>query len=266
MQKEEHEWLKGMLLEDLTEDDVEVRKVVLTHSVQINSWKGMTNQIFSKFSDWTILKKSVAWLLRYKNWLLRNIRSINETQSGIKSDRLSTEELRDAECAIVKCVQNECLAEELKLLQSPQKLIRRSSQLCMVKRYGVIFTCLTIRAIHIEIVFSMDTGSFINALRRFLSKRGRPEQIRCDNGPNFRSGEREIRTAIQQWNQNLVHKFLLQKDIKWIFNPPTASHMGVVRERAIRLVRRVLNAILRNQTVDDEGLYTLLCEVEAMIS
>eukprot|EP00795_Rhopilema_esculentum_P017104 gene17104-8621_t len=79
--------------------------------------------------------------------------------------------------------------------------------------------------------------------RCLVKRRGRPEQIKCDNGPNFRSGEGELRTAIQQWNQNRVHKCLLQKHIKWIFNPPTASHMGSVWERAIRSVRRVLIAI-----------------------
>ena len=43
--------------------------------------------------------------------------------------------------------------------------------------------CLrTIRAVHIEIVHSMDTESFINALRRFIDRRGRPEEIRSDNG------------------------------------------------------------------------------------
>ena len=137
---------------------------------------------------------------------------------------------------------------------------------CSVKRWGVIFTCLTIRAIHLEIVHSMDTGSFINALRRFISRRGNPEEIRCDNGSNFRSGEKELRIAMQQWNQVQVHDFLLQKAIKWKFNPPTASHMGGAWERAIRSVRRVLNAILRNQMVDDEGLQTLFCEVEAILN
>jgi hypothetical protein len=54
-----------------------------------------------------------------------------------------------------------------------------------VKRYGVLFTCLTVRAIHIEVASSLDTESFINALRRFIARRGQPEKIRLDNGGNF---------------------------------------------------------------------------------
>ncbi|XP_068738639.1 uncharacterized protein [Montipora capricornis] len=64
------------------------------------------------------------------------------------------------------------------------------------KRYGALFTCLTIRAVHIEIVHSMDTESFINALRRFIARRGRPEEIRSDNGGNFVKGEKELQKAL----------------------------------------------------------------------
>lgn len=37
-----------------------------------------------------------------------------------------------------------------------------------LKRYGVLFTCLTSRAIHLEVAYSLDTDSCINALRRFI--------------------------------------------------------------------------------------------------
>jgi hypothetical protein len=135
-----------------------------------------------------------------------------------------------------------------------------------VKRYGVIFTCLSIRAIHIEVASSLDTDSFINAMRRFVARRGTPAEMRSDNGGNFVSGERELRLCIEDWNQEKIHESLLQKDIKWIFNPPTASHHGGVWERCIRTARKVMNALLREQSLDDEGLHTLMCEVEAIIN
>ena len=52
----------------------------------------------------------------------------------------------------------------------------------LVKRYGCLFTCLTIRAIHVEIAHSLDTDSFLNALQRFICRRGRPEIMFSDNG------------------------------------------------------------------------------------
>ena len=40
----------------------------------------------------------------------------------------------------------------------------------LVKRYGVIFTCLTTGAIHIEVASTLDTYSFLNVLRRFIAR------------------------------------------------------------------------------------------------
>jgi transposase InsO family protein len=107
-----------------------------------------------------------------------------------------------------------------------------------VKRYGVLFTCLAICAVHVKVAHSMDTESFINALRRFIARRGQPKEIRSDNGGNFVGGEKELCQAIGGWNQHQVHEFLLQKGIKWTFNPPASSHFGGVWERCIRTVRK----------------------------
>ena len=136
----------------------------------------------------------------------------------------------------------------------------------IVKRYGCIFTCLSIRAVHIEIANSLDTDSFIDALRRFICRRGQPEVIRSDNGTNFVGGEKELRLAINEWNQHKIEDFLQQRNIVWKLNPPLASHQGGVWERCIRTVRKILKSLLGNQTVDEEGLCTLMCEVEAIIN
>ena len=54
-----------------------------------------------------------------------------------------------------------------------------------MKKYGCIVTCTAVRAVHTEIAQSLDVNSMINALRRFISIRGCPEQIRSDCDTNF---------------------------------------------------------------------------------
>ena len=136
------------------------------------------------------------------------------------------------------------------------------------KRYGALFTCLVSRAVHIEIANSLETDSFLNALRRFIARRGPVREIRCDNGTNFVGAERELREALKEMNHDELTEKLRQQQIDWKFNPPAASHMGGVWERQIRTVRRILATLLLEHTgrLDDESLYTLLCEVESIIN
>ena len=134
------------------------------------------------------------------------------------------------------------------------------------KRYGCLFTCLTTRAVHIEIAHSLDTDSMINALRRFISIRGYPEQIRSDQGSNFTKADKELKEAIQEWNQHKINIFCRQKKIAWIFNPPSASHMGGALERMIRSVRQILKAILKEQLVSDEVLSTVIAEAVSILN
>lgn len=87
----------------------------------------------------------------------------------------------------------------------------------VVKHYGVIFTCLAVRA-----------------LRHFAARRGQVKELRSDNGTNFVGAQGELKEAIEGWNQGQVHNALLQKGINWIFHPPVGSHHGGVWERLIR--------------------------------
>ena len=103
-------------------------------------------------------------------------------------------------------------------------------------------------------------------MRRFIARRGHPVEIRTDNGGSFVSAEKELRQEIMKWNQETIHNYLLQQSVKWIFNPPFASHHGGVWERCIRTARKILNALLKEQTLDDENLFTFMCEVEAIMN
>ncbi|XP_035989853.1 uncharacterized protein LOC118561756 [Fundulus heteroclitus] len=136
----------------------------------------------------------------------------------------------------------------------------------MVKRYGVIFTCMASRAIHLEVAHSLTTDSCINAIRRFVCRRGPVRQMRSDNGTNFIGAERELREALAAIDHTKIHQALLLKEIDWIFNTPAASHHGGVWERLIRMVKRVLLSVLHQQTLDDESFQTILCEVEAILN
>ena len=92
----------------------------------------------------------------------------------------------------------------------------------------MLFTCMTSRAVHIEVANSLDTNSCINALRRFISRQGQVKCIRSDNGTNFVGAERELREALSFLNQNQTHGAILQNGVQWSFNPPRAFHHGGV--------------------------------------
>jgi hypothetical protein len=66
----------------------------------------------------------------------------------------------------------------------------------VVKRYGCVFTCLVIRAIHIEVSYDLSTDSFIQAFMRFVSRRGPPTKVFSDKGTHFKGVETEIKEAL----------------------------------------------------------------------
>ena len=134
------------------------------------------------------------------------------------------------------------------------------------KRYGCLFTCLTTRAIHLEVAHALDTDAFLNALFRFIARRGQPQIIRSDNGRNLVGGERELREEIDRWSQSWIQAELSDRRIRWLFNPPSASHMGGVWERQIRTVRRVLAGLTNEQLLSDDMLSTLMCLAESIVN
>lgn len=124
---------------------------------------------------------------------------------------------------------------------------------------------MTTRAVHIDVLSSLDTDSFLMALRRFVARRGKPSELLSDQGTNFKGGERELREGFATLNPELKVQ-LASQQIQFSFNPPSSPHFGGCFEREIRTLKQSLLATLGAQTVTEEVLRTVLIEIEGIMN
>ncbi|KAL3973900.1 serine/threonine kinase 17 [Sarotherodon galilaeus] len=136
------------------------------------------------------------------------------------------------------------------------------------KRYGLLFTCLCCRAVHIEMLDNMTTDAFINALRCFIAIRGAVSEIRCDQGSNFVGAKNELQEGLKQVDSNRITTFLAEKQCDFKMHTPHSSHTGGVWERQIRTVRNILRSTvsLSSGRMDDTSLRTFFYEAMAIVN
>ena len=133
------------------------------------------------------------------------------------------------------------------------------------KRCGIIFTCLTVRAIHLELLESLDTDAFLMAFRRFTPRRGTPRELWLDQGTNFVGGRNEIADALSKMEPQ-VAKQLADKGTAFKFITPSAPTHGGAWEREVKSVKAALYAGLKDHRVSESVLRTLFVEVEGVLN
>ena len=114
------------------------------------------------------------------------------------------------------------------------------------------------RAVHIEVVPQLDTDSCLNAMMRFIARIGKPNTVISDNGTNFVGAEREIAKYVAAWNKEGIEEHLVQRGIRWKFNPIAAPDFGGVWERFVRSCKKPMCAV----SVTEDVLSTTMCIVE----
>ncbi|UYV67475.1 hypothetical protein LAZ67_5000806, partial [Cordylochernes scorpioides] len=130
------------------------------------------------------------------------------------------------------------------------------------KVWVAAFTCAVYRAIHLELVKSLETGVFMMALHRFICRRGRPEKIYSDNGTNFAKLNRIFKRL--DWTR--IERETSIKRIQWIFIPPSAPWWGGFWERMVRTIKEMLIKMLGHRKLKYVQLQTALCEIESIIN
>ncbi len=133
------------------------------------------------------------------------------------------------------------------------------------KRWGIIFKCLTTRAVYLDLLYQMDSDSFLMALQRFISRRGKPFEIISDQGTNFRGCERALQEDFAALHPSLQEQ-LASHQIRFKFNPPGASHYGSCWEREIRSLKSALRSTIGDQIVTEEVLRTVLVEIDGILN
>ncbi|XP_058816807.1 uncharacterized protein LOC131680103 [Topomyia yanbarensis] len=136
----------------------------------------------------------------------------------------------------------------------------------LVKRWVALFTCLTVRAVHLEVVHSLSTQSCVMAIRRFVSRRGAPAAFYSDNGTCFKGSSNLLSEQIQNIHENCAETFTNART-SWHFNPPSAPHMGGSWERMVRSVKAAMAAVAEHSRhPTDEVLETVVLDAEAMVN
>lgn len=136
------------------------------------------------------------------------------------------------------------------------------------KAYICVFTCLTTRAVHIEVATDLSTPSFLAALKRFLSRRGPVQILHSDNATNFKGAASYLRD-LYKFLKDEYHPKLEQEcaesRITWRFICPNSPHFGGAWESMVKVVKSFLR-VLGQQLLSYEELCTALTQIECLIN
>lgn len=132
------------------------------------------------------------------------------------------------------------------------------------KVYISVFVCMTVKAVHLEIVTDLSTTAFLAAFDRFVARRGLPTDIYSDCGTNFVGALRQLRQFfLDSTVRSQVSSHL---PCSWHFNPPSAPHFGGLWEAAVKSMKKLLVRTVGVHTLTFEELATVVCRIESVLN
>ncbi|UYV64944.1 hypothetical protein LAZ67_3002523 [Cordylochernes scorpioides] len=143
-------------------------------------------------------------------------------------------------------------------------MLKRSK--VIFKFYIGLFVCFTTKAIHLEISSDLTAEAFLAALKRFISRRGRPTEIYSDNATNFKGASNILKERWKLFKAANIQDFSAIESINWHFIPPSAPNFGGLWEAGIKSVETILSKTMKSRLLNYEELLTLLAQIEACLN
>lgn len=139
------------------------------------------------------------------------------------------------------------------------------------KRWIFVYSCLTTRGVHLELIEDLSSNSTLLALQNAINLRGYPKKIYTDQGTNFRGAQAILSEVQNEWNKHLIKKGIVREPIEWEFAPAKAPHMQGSVERLVGLVKNALKKMTftLNQSsarYNDFHLRTILYEITGILN
>ena len=135
------------------------------------------------------------------------------------------------------------------------------------ERWLCVFTCKSVRAVHLEMAWSLDTDAFLNAFAaRFTSRRGVPKEVVTDNGTNFVGAVNELKELMNQLDQERIKRKTSAQGVRWLFNPPAGPHFDGAHEILVKAAKKAIYSVLGSSDVNDEELITIFTEAEELLN
>jgi hypothetical protein len=141
-------------------------------------------------------------------------------------------------------------------------LARNSS---ITKVYVAVYRCMVTGLVHLEPVTALTTEAFIACFDRFVSRRGLPRDVFCDNGTNFVGADREFARILKEIAPEISRR-LNENNINFHFTTPGAPHAGGIYEAIVKLMKHHLVRLCAYRSFVFEQLVTILCKAEAIIN
>ena len=137
-----------------------------------------------------------------------------------------------------------------------------------IKAYLALFVCFSTKAVLIEVVEDLTTEDFLAAMKRFVSRRGRPAQLHSDNGSNYVGAKNDLQQLYQflRKNQSSVANYLLSERIAWTCIPERSPHFGGLWEAAVKAAKFHLRRVAGSIKFSLSELNTVMCQIEAILN
>ena len=151
------------------------------------------------------------------------------------------------------------------------RLLSKHEATRVPRAYVIIFTDLTSRGVHFEVVRKMETHDFFVALRRMMAVRGKVSHLFSDEARNFLRGRNELYYLFKFMDHRKFKDKLTSMGIEWKTNAPLSPFRGGVWERLLRTMKNALRAAFCGRATAGhylkfEQLVTAVAEISSMMN